>query len=104
MVPMSFRPGYKLHPDLTSSERNVHELFLGAEQRARVAALKAKLGDKLEFRPIGSVNAATAQSPASLWAYFTAGKGPLASSSYDATLMLRSVTRARARSVSTWVR
>ena len=91
MVPMAFRPGYKLHADLTSSHRNVHRQFLGAEQRAEVAALKAKLGDKLEFKPIGSVNAATAQSLGSVWAYLAAGKGPLASSSYDATLMLRSV-------------
>ena len=89
MLPMLFRPGFQGHEELTSPERNSHKLFLNAEQRAELTALKAKLGGKLQSRNIGSINAGMAESLGSVWSYLTKGEGPLVSSSYDAHVLLR---------------
>jgi choline dehydrogenase-like flavoprotein len=49
MLALMCRPGYQGHEALTSKERNVHGLFLGAEQRAELKALKVRCAFSAEI-------------------------------------------------------
>ena len=64
---LSIVSSYEGYEELTSRERNAHKIFLTADQRAELTALKKKLGSKLKCKKIGSMNAGVAESLGSVW-------------------------------------
>lgn len=64
---LSIVSSYEGYEELTSRERNAHKIFLTADQRAELTALKKKLGGKLKCKKIGSMNASVAESLGSVW-------------------------------------